>query len=85
MDADKRRKLIEVSYEIRACGVCAWARMQPGADWGTCSIHTYDHQKHTGPERELSVNRHGVCPKFTVHPAAIDALHGFAEFVPPSA
>ena len=82
MDAGKRRTLIEISYEIRACGVCAHAAIDRAQDWGECTLHTYVHQKHTGGERPLSIHRCGVCPDFQVSDTAVAEIHGFAEFLP---
>jgi hypothetical protein len=31
------------------------------SDFGTCAIKTYDHLKHTGSDRQLSINRYGAC------------------------
>lgn len=83
MDANKRLKLVEIDYTLEACGVCAHSSFSSReAEFGTCGLHQYDHQKHSGPVRDLSVHRCGRCPDFT--PDAIDMhhLHAFTEFLP---
>jgi hypothetical protein len=80
MDADKRRKLIEVDYAIHpCCGLCEHADVPAMSDWGTCKAHDYQHEKHTGERRQLSINRLGWCPTF--READIRFLGAFAEFV----
>ncbi len=81
MDEAKQRKLIEIGYSIRACGLCKHADIGPGTDWGTCEMHRYLHGKHTGDERQLSINRHGVCPSFAKAATAGTVLQGFATFL----
>lgn len=82
MDAEKRRVLIQIGYEIPpSCGMCKHADITPGSDFGTCGLHTYEHEKHTGPARQLSINRHGRCPQFEPEGLKYMALHGFREFV----
>jgi hypothetical protein len=80
VDANKRSKLIEIDYKIRACGTCVYARIEPKVDWGTCTFHRYEHEKHTGPSRELSINRHGLCRDYEVNSTESRFLGGFTEF-----
>ena len=83
MDADKLRVLHEVGYEVQeSCGLCAHFNAQPGSDFGTCSLHQYDHAKHTGPLRLLSVHRNGRCSDgFEADPAGVFQLGGFADLI----
>lgn len=63
MDANKQRKLVEIGFTIPAtCGLCEHFMAAPGAEWGVCKNHQYEHLKHTGPPRDLSVPRSGSCP-----------------------
>lgn len=81
MDADKARVLREIDYEINpCCGLCQHATFYDSF-WGTCNINQYQHEKHTGEKRQLSINAAGVCPKFEALESAIEALHGYKEFV----
>lgn len=80
MDADKRRVLIEIEYTIKACGTCRYAKIEPKVDWGTCGLHSYEHEKHSESKRALSINRHGVCKDYVVNSAESRFLGGFTEF-----
>lgn len=80
MDANKRKTLIAVGYEIGAvCGRCIHADIQPKSDWGTCKIMTYRHKKHTEEIRQLSIYRYGSCNYFI--PPQKENLDGFSEFI----
>ncbi len=83
MDANKREVLVEIGYQLGACGVCAHSTFATDAsDFGTCGLHKYAHLKHTGDFREVSVHRCGRCPMFQVDPMQNLRLHRFGEFVP---
>lgn len=83
MDRRKLKVLREIGYTFPAtCGVCAFVRPGQDGTWGTCAIHTYKHEKHTGAERELSVSLFGGCDAFQPKPDLEDKLQGFAEFLP---
>ena len=80
MDANKRESLVAIGYTIGpCCGMCVYAELTRGSDWGTCDKWTYDHLKH-GETRQLSVNRHGSCSEFRGDPDRADQLEGFREF-----
>jgi hypothetical protein len=65
MDANKRLELLRIGYQIRgACGLCKHGVFAPKQDFGTCSIYTYQHLKHTGDRRQLSVHQYGSCDSF---------------------
>ncbi|OHD21606.1 MAG: hypothetical protein A2Y38_02170 [Spirochaetes bacterium GWB1_59_5] len=75
-DANKLAKLLEVGYCIPiTCGLCNFGVFAQGQDWGTCRLYQYEHLKHTGPARDVSIIRFGSCPKGEVC-AEIDALLG---------
>jgi len=80
MDANKLEVLKAVGYQVGpACGLCVHGRFAPGQDFGTCALHTYRHLKHSGPGRELSVNRLGHCPDFEMSEARLVTLGRFRE------
>lgn len=65
MDENKRQQLLAIGYAIQGtCGICKHGQFQPNTAFGTCAIHAYQHLKHTGDKRQLSVYAHGRCPKF---------------------
>lgn len=64
MDSNKRLELQKIGYEIPGtCGICKHGTF-PKDSFGSCAIHTYQHLKHTGDRRQLSVYAHGRCDKF---------------------
>jgi len=84
MDANKLKVLQDIDYTIRAvCGNCAnfigaWKAIKNG--FGTCVLgdYTYQHNKHTGQKRELSVHFSGSCDR---HKYTEDIrLHAFEQF-----
>lgn len=83
MDKRKLAVLRSVAYTFgQTCGLCAFVR--PGKDglWGTCTMHEYQHGKHTGPPREVSVSMFGGCATFQPKEDLEERLGGFAEFLP---
>lgn len=63
MDRNKLKVLQDIGYSIKkVCGNCLHG-LFPQNDWGTCAVTTYDHEKHTGPARQLSIHRTGHCSK----------------------
>jgi len=88
VDAAKLRVLQSIGYEIkRTCGSCLHARYpSEESDWGTCSVNQYEHEKHTGPARDLSIHRTGKCavegPEgYQPNPVAMGMLGGFAQLL----
>lgn len=81
MDQNKAEALRAMRYKVEACGMCEHADLNPLTDWGTCRRFTYEHGKHTGDRRPVSINRHGTCPDFTPRETAPVLLHGFVEFL----
>lgn len=82
MDKNKLQKLIEVGYRIApSCGMCVYARIDPGKDWGECRYHGYRHLKHlTVGENCMSIHRAGSCRSFVGRTLVAEELHGFAVF-----
>jgi len=83
MDANKLAKLKEIGYHVpKTCGLCINSQFASHlVEWGECTKHSYDHQKHTDSRRQLSVYRGGTCSGFELSPLALSELHGFAELV----
>lgn len=82
MDVNKRLKLVEVGYEIGpSCGTCKHGRFEYEERFGTCEVNEYQHLKHTGKPRKLSVYEFGRCPKFERAGWVEHAIHGFKEFM----
>mgnify|MGYP003613172759 CR=1 FL=1 len=64
MDANKLIKLNKINYEIkRCCGICEHANVF-NDNWSTCKIHTYEHEKHSEANRQLSIFKFGYCSQF---------------------
>jgi hypothetical protein len=84
-DQNKLKKLNEIGYQIRpTCGICRFAEFKDKSDWGACFYegHTYQHEKHVGAPRRLSIHRSGYCPSFEGKPEinADLAKSGFLDF-----
>lgn len=80
MDAAKAEKLRKIGYSIPpSCGLCVHADLSPDG-WGTCSLFSYEHEKHTGERRPVSINRLGYCPAWESDPAKIAELGPYQEF-----
>lgn len=81
MDENKLQKLHEVGYIVkRTCGNCKFHMWFNSEPWSTCIVHTYEHQKHTDAERQLSINRSGYCDKHEWSDNADFRLGGYVEF-----
>lgn len=86
MDQNKTEKLREIQYRIeRHCGICRYSDLEANKTWGSCSLHFYEHGKHSDPEMPLSVHRAGSCSAFKLDEAKVEGLglHGFKEFLGP--
>jgi len=82
MDENKKRRLVELLYRIRpCCGLCKHGSFRPGQYFGMCGKNTYEHGKHTGPPRQLSISRYGVCLAPELDESRLQTLEGFGEFV----
>jgi len=79
MDLNKLEVLKSVDYTMfKCCKFCKHSKLKD--DWGVCSIFTYKHLKHTGEERQLSINAHGGCNKFEILDD-MSSIHGFLELL----
>lgn len=82
MDANKRLKLLEIGYKMNgACGNCKHGVFNERLEFGTCSLHTYVHEKHTVPARNLSVHKAGYCDNHMWSEQELEFIHGFKEFL----
>ena len=80
MDQNKNEALARAGYRIPpSCGLCVHARLASGSAWGTCKVIPYEHLKHSGPQREASIWRGGVCDAFS---AAADLVRQLGAFAP---
>jgi hypothetical protein len=71
MDKNKEQKLMTIGYTIQpCCGLCAYAKLSADG-WGTCKQHTYQHDKHTGVHRQVSINQYGLCTRFLADTATL--------------
>lgn len=65
MDKNKLNVLHAIDYTIkRTCATCNYAEF-PNNNWGLCHLHRYQHEKHTGELRDLSINKLGYCKSYT--------------------
>ena len=85
MDAEKLKQLQAMNCVIPpVCGLCSHATFyQAGNLFGSCGKRTYEHQKHTGPVRSLSICRYGLCccDHFELDQTVVLQLADFAVFV----
>lgn len=88
MDANKLKILNEIGYEVRqTCANCVHSFFpSEKSNWGTCSMNQYQHEKHTGDARDVSIHKSGKCAVvgpggYRASPAAIGMLGLFAELV----
>jgi len=81
MDHNKLEVLRALPYSVqRVCGLCRHGQF-PNNDWGTCARQQYDHKKHTGPARQLSIVRFGSCAGFEADEAKKATLGAYQEFL----
>jgi hypothetical protein len=83
MDANKLQVLRDLPYKVQpVCGLCVHGVFPtPNNDWGTCGVQQYEHKKHTGPARQLSIVKYGSCPNFEQDHAKTFQLGTFEEFL----
>lgn len=81
MDANKLKVLRDLDYKVqKTCGLCAHG-VFPNNDWGTCQKHEYQHEKHTGDARKLSIVRYGSCAEFEQYDQSGATLGAYQEFL----
>ena len=82
-DESKFQKLREIGYRIpNLCATCKFARFS-GKFWGLCLKNKYLHEKHTGPERPVSIVKLGTCDGHVENPLMVLrlALGAHEEFL----
>jgi len=80
-DENKFDMLNEVCYTVRAsCSLCQHGTFIGLSHWGTCAKHTYEHKKHTGDARQMSINVLGVCKTFEADKVKLARLQSFKNF-----
>lgn len=80
-DANKFEALRDLNYTVqKVCGLCRHGRF-PNNDWGTCSRSEYQHKKHTGAPRQLSIVKYGSCESFEIDESKQALLGAHQEFV----
>lgn len=61
-DKNKLKVLQDINYKIlRTCANCKHAELTEYNEWGTCKVHKYQHGKHTGDDRGVSIHKSGTC------------------------
>lgn len=84
MDKAKLKVLQEVRYAFSpTCGRCQHGRFDSygrSPVWGTCEANLYQHEKHTGAPREMSIHLLGSCSAFKATDVAEAGLGSFAQF-----
>ena len=85
MDRTKLRQLRAMRTVIPpVCGLCRHGTFYGGSNlFGGCDKRQYQHEKHTGPVRPLSVCRYMLCDceHFELDQQAVLKLQHFAVFV----
>ena len=80
MDKNKLEKLKDIKYMIQdCCGICVYADLSSDG-WGTCTRHTYKHQKHVGEERQVRINQYGVCVNFKLSDSSYESLRKLESY-----
>jgi hypothetical protein len=81
MDGNKFQKLIDVGYRIQdVCAFCKHSDLTEKDCWGTCKKHQYKHRKHSGDDRDMSINAFGKCMYFEADESKMSKLGRYAEF-----
>ncbi len=79
MDKAKLKVLQELEFRIRpSCAFCVFSTF-PNNDWGTCATNKYEHEKHTGEPRDMSIHKSGLCYTYMADHIKLNTLEGFAE------
>lgn len=82
MDNNKLKVLQDINYEIqKVCGNCKHSGIYGAAQYGTCKKKTYEHLKHIGPPRQLSIHVFGSCNSHEYMEGYAAVLTTWAEFL----
>jgi hypothetical protein len=78
MDKNKLDKLREINYTVKkCCGNCTFSYIKTDKLFGVCKKYNYDHLKHCGESRQLSVNRYGFCLCHVVNEKFVNEIHAY--------
>lgn len=82
MDQNKLKVLQEINYTIHPhCGICDSGKLSADG-WGYCTVHTYEHLKHSEEMSLVSINMAGVCDSFKENGLMVAVkLGAFGQFV----
>lgn len=83
-DPNKLEGLREIAYRVQpSCFTCKQGIFIPGSNFGSCKLFYYEHRKHAGKPRPLSIHVTGRCSSFKFNEKKKADLErsGFLEFV----
>jgi len=81
MDNNKLIKLKLVNYKILpTCATCQHGQFGL-ASWGTCSLVSYKHEKHSLTDRQMSIHQSGSCDLYVRDKESKELLGAFQEFI----
>ncbi len=82
MDKNKKSKLASLGYKVnKCCGNCFHGDIREYRNWGTCGKHTHHHLKHTGKNRNMSINRYGCCDEYVMANGFMYSIEPWSEFL----
>lgn len=80
-DENKFETLRSLPYVVqKVCGLCKHG-VFPNNDWGSCSNTAYQHKKHTGDVRQVSIVKAGSCSNFELDETKATTLGAHREFL----
>lgn len=83
-DANKLKVLQNAGYVVKpTCATCVHREAFYDHPWTTCNLLTYEHQKHTGEPRGVSIFKTGWCKFHEWSKEILEDLQtsGFLKFV----
>jgi len=82
VDENKLKKLREIGYVVQGCcGLCKHSMFVSGRLFGSCYKHSYQHKKHTGSERPLSITQSGLCFDYEFNENWRQHLHKYMDLM----
>ena len=81
-DENKFKKLRDMGYTIKpTCQFCVHSNFGPGCSFGTCGLHKYEHKKHSGAPRGVSIHKSGTCGDVDPLDERVMMLGAYEEFL----
>lgn len=81
MDPNKVKRLRDIGYKLQpCCQLCKSGMFSAKSQWGECRKIKYKHQKHSGPQRLLSIHASGLCIRFAKNEELALRMQHYAEF-----